>query len=366
MAKIGIITYHRAYSYGAKLQAYATATYLNSIGHTAEIIDYSNIGEESRPRISYKSVKSFIQSIISYISSIPNEDKRRERFNFFLQQYIPLSPQRYISTESLDFVENNYDYIIAGSDQVWCPQINQGDLNFLLNFVKDNHKKLSYAGSFGVSHLDENNFQTYRQCLSTFNHITVREQEAQNIVFQMLGFKPEIVLDPTFLLPVKHWSQIAINPLRQNRRKYILCFKILSVNPIYYQLIKKIHKQTGYEIVHIDSSYRYKPVLGHLYSKAGPLEFIGLIRDAEIIVTNSFHSTVFSILFNKPFYTILNNNGRNSRLTTLTEKFNLRNRLISSLDDIKQISISIDYSMRNNIIQKTILESQTILNNMFQ
>lgn len=95
-----------------------------------------------------------------------------------------------------------------------------------------------------------------------------------------------------FLLPIEQWSKIAINPLK-HKKKYILCFKILSVNPIYYQLINKLHKETGYEIVHIDTSYRYKPIKGHLYSTAGPLEFIGLIKDAEIVVTNSFHGTVF-------------------------------------------------------------------------
>lgn len=365
MAKIGIITYHRAFSYGARLQAYATATYLNSIGHNAEIIDYSNIGEGPRPGISYKSIKALIKSTISYFLSIPNEDKRRERFQYFLEHYIPLSKQRYSSRDSIQSAEKDYDYIITGSDQVWCPQINLGDLNFLLNFVKDQHKKISYAGSFGVSHLEEKDFLAYKQCLSTFNHITVREKEAQDLVFQMLGFKPDIVLDPTFLLPIEQWSKIAINPLK-HKKKYILCFKILSVNPIYYQLINKLHKETGYEIIHIDTSYRYKPIKGHLYSTAGPLEFIGLIRDAEVIVTNSFHGTVFSILFNKPFYTVLNDNGRNSRLTTLADNFDLSNRLVSSPEAIRELFIPIDYSIRKATIQRAISSSQAILRNMLQ
>lgn len=365
MARIGIITYHRAYSYGARLQAYATATYLNSIGHLAEVIDYSDIGEGPRPGISLKSAKTFIKTIVSYICSIPNEDKRRDRFRYFLENYIPLSSHRYFFNENLESLENNYDFIITGSDQVWCPQINLGDLNFLLTFVKDKKKKLSYAGSFGVSHLEEEDFLRYKNCLSTFNHITVREEEAQDLVFQMLGFKPEIVLDPTFLLPVEHWNKIAVNPLKR-KDKYILCFKILSVNPVYYDLIEKLNKETGYKVIHIDTSYRYKHVKGKLFSTAGPLEFLGLIRDAEIIVTNSFHGTVFSILFNKSFYTVLNDNGKNSRLTTLAGKFGLLNRLISTSNDIKKLYIPIEYSGKNLKIQEEILSSQSILNDMLK
>ena len=365
MARIGIITYHRAYSYGARLQAYATATYLNSIGHSAEIIDYANIGEGARPGISTRSLKTFIKSTISYILSIPNEDKRRERFQYFLETYMPLSAQRYMDTDSLKSIEERYDYIITGSDQVWCPVINLGDLNFLLDFVKDNRKKLAYAGSFGVSELNKKDFSDYRECLSTFHHVTVREKEAQDLVNDMLGYRPEIVLDPTFLLPASHWRDLAINPIKK-KQKYILCFKILSVNPLYYKLIDQLHQKTGYKIIHIDSSYRYKPVKGKLYATAGPLEFIGLIKDAEMVVTNSFHGTVFSILFNKPFYTILNDNGRNSRLTTLAERFQLTDRLITASDDLKDLNLSIDYSQRNNLVEDAAEASRQVLQNMIE
>lgn len=365
MARIGIITYHRAYSYGARLQAYATATYLNSIGHVAEIIDYSDIGEGPRPGISTRSIKAFIKSTVSYLLSIPDEDKRRERFQYFLQNYMPLSVQRYERNDSLRDIEEQYDYIITGSDQVWCPTLNLGDLNYLLDFVKNSRKKLAYAGSFGVTKLDKNDFISYQKCLSTFHRITVREKEAQELVNDMLGYKPEIVLDPTFLLPVNQWNNIAINPIKKEE-KYILCFKILSVNPVYYTLINKLHSQTGYRIIHIDSSYRYKPVKGRIYTTAGPLEFIGLIRDAEIVVTNSFHGTVFSILFNKPFYTVLNDNGRNSRLTTLTERFHLEERLISEAKDLHHLNLPIDYNSRSALIEDTVEASRQILQNMIE
>lgn len=90
MAKIGIITYHRAFSYGARLQAYATATYLNSIGHNAEIIDYSNIGEGPRPGISYKSIKALIKSTISYFYQYPMKTNEENVFSIFRALHTPL------------------------------------------------------------------------------------------------------------------------------------------------------------------------------------------------------------------------------------------------------------------------------------
>lgn len=361
MKKIGIITYHRAISYGAQLQAFATATFLRDVGYDAEVIDYSDIGEGKRPGIRFGSIKSLITSCISFILSVPNEGRRRKKFCEFQNNFIPKSKERYLSQESLIHLEDKYDCIITGSDQVWCPTINQGDANFLLKFVKDFHKKVAYAASFGVSSLPETIFAEYKKCLADFKKILIRESEGQLLVQQMLGYKPNVVLDPTFLISTDIWNRIAICPF-DKAENYILCFKIIVANDIYYKYIDELHRLTGYKIVHLDTSYRYKPVKGQLFSTGGPREFIGLIKNASIVVTNSFHGTVFSILYRRNFFTILNENGRNSRLLELGRKFHLSNRLISSKDSLPgQYDIPIDYESINKLVETEISKSKELL-----
>ena len=366
MKKIGIITYHRAYSYGAQLQAYASATYFRSIGFDAEIIDYSNIGEGKRPGLKFKNIKVFIKSFISFMMSLPYEDTRRKRFQEFLNDYIPKSKERYPDPQSLKGIEGKYDCFITGSDQVWCPEINLGDMNFLLAFVKNPSKKFAYAASFGIGQLSPNDFKTYKKCLENFNKILVRETEGQELIHQMLGYNPPITLDPTFLLSKTEWEKTANYPLKEEE-PYILCFKILSAPPIYQKLIKRIQKLTGYKIINVGSSYRYKPIKGKLYSTAGPREFLGLIQHASYVVTNSFHGTVFSIIFNKPFYTVLNENNRNSRLTTLTKKLGLRHRLVDCEFSMPaQISsMNIDYSIINQYVDSEIKNTKQIIKDTF-
>lgn len=358
--KIGILTFQRAYSYGAKLQAYALSTYLCQLGHQAEIIDYSNIGEGKAPGINFYSIGCFIKSCVSYVNSLNKEKKRRDKLQAFFLQKTPHS-KRYIDSSSLNGIENRYDIFIAGSDQVWCPRYNLGDLNFLLSFVKDNKKKFSYAASFGTTLISSEYEESYRRCLSSFNKILVRETEGAKIVKSLINRDVEVVLDPTFLLSKSHWEAIARYPFKQ-KFNYILCFKILSVTPAYKNLIDYLQTITGYKIVVLDTSYRYKPVKGILYSTAGPEDFLGLIMNAQIIVTNSFHATVFSILFNKNFYTVLNDNGLNSRMVDLANKLGLRQRMFNCNSTFPVLEdIDIDYQAINPVLCSEIQESKRLL-----
>ena len=167
MEKIGILTYHRAYSYGAKLQAYALATYLTSIGFEAEVIDYGNIGEEKLRKIGTKSLKDFIVTTLCYIASSIAEPQRIRHFDEFMD-IIPHSPKHYDKANIAE-ANDKYDYFITGSDQVWNPKYNEGDLTYLLDFVKDNKKIFSYAASFGVSQLPDDILQVYKPLLKRFN-----------------------------------------------------------------------------------------------------------------------------------------------------------------------------------------------------
>lgn len=358
--KIGIITFQRAYSYGAKLQAYALSTYLCMLGHQAEIIDYSNIGWNKIPGIKLNSLKDFVKSLICYLNSFRKEKLRRKNLDDFFFKKTPHTLQHY-NSETIKNTEKDFDIFIAGSDQIWCPRYNLGDMNFLLSFVKDNKKKFSYAASFGFSSIDSKYEETYKQCLNSFNKVLVRETEGARIVKQLTQRNAEVVLDPTFLLNIKQWSSIAHYPFKK-KIKYILCFKILSVSPAYQKLIDHLSLLTGYHVIVIDTSYRYKPIKGELYSTAGPEEFLGLIKEAQLVVTNSFHATVFSIIFNKNFYTVLNENGLNSRMTDLATKLRLSHRMFDNKSELPTLTnLNIDYQEVNNRLDKEICKSKALL-----
>ena len=256
MEKIGILTYHRAYSYGAKLQAYALATYLTSIGFEAEVIDYGNIGEEKLRKIGTKSLKDFIVTTLCYIASSIAEPQRIRHFDEFMD-IIPHSPKHYDKANIAE-ANDKYDYFITGSDQVWNPKYNEGDLTYLLDFVKDNKKIFSYAASFGVSQLPDDILQVYKPLLKRFNKILIREVTGKTLLHTQLGLDSQVVLDPTFLLSRSQWEKMANYPLSK-QQKYILSFQIINRDVHYDAMLDYLHRKLGYEVIELKDSFRYKP-----------------------------------------------------------------------------------------------------------
>lgn len=363
MKKIGILTYHRAYSYGAKLQAYALVKYMNSIGFRAEDIDYGNIGEEKLRKIGFKNLKDLIVTTLCYICSTYSEPIRIRRFNDFLKM-IPHSSIRY-NKKNIVNANSEYDYFITGSDQVWNPKYNEGDFTYLLDFVKDNKKKFSYAASFGTTVFSNEILNKYYPLLVSFHKILVRESTGQDLLEKQMGLNSEIVLDPTFLIPCNHWKTIAHYPFKKHI-KYILSFQIIQRDPIYDRMLEHLHRLLGYEVIELKDSFRYKPWRWRTYTQAGPLEFLGLIKNAEIVVTNSFHATVFSILFNRPFFCLKNSFGFNSRMIDLTKSVGLQSRMFDSSTSFPLVDeIEIDYKTVDGILQNKISETKKIIERTF-
>lgn len=365
MKKIGILTYHRAYSYGAKLQAYALTTYLRKIGFDAEDIDYGCIGEEKLRRIHSASLKDLIVTTLCYICSWYSEPRRIKRFKEFLD-IMPKSSKRYLTKESLKSANDEYDYFICGSDQVWCPRYNEDDTSFLLDFVTDNTKKFSYAASFGVCELDRKHSEKYAELLKSFNTLLLREKSGQELIKSLTGRESQIVLDPTFLLDNEDWNKIARYPYKK-KFPYILSFRIIAFDTDYDEYVDYLHKLTGYKVIELTEAYRYKPLKHTGYYQAGPAEFLGLIREAAIVVTNSFHATVFSIFYNRPFYTLLNKFGLNTRMIELTNKFGLGSRLFDGNTPKPTLNnIVIDYTEANKLISKHIAHTKHIIDVTFK
>jgi hypothetical protein len=360
--KAGIITFHRAYNYGAALQAYALRTALCKIGFEAEVIDYGKIGQTKRFDFPTNGIKPFVAAMILNVLSLTNADIRRYRFRKFLKNQMGVSDERYTDHNQLTDIENKYDLFITGSDQVWNPFLTDNDTTYLLDFVKDSEKKISYAASYGLKQIPNEFEQVFKMNLSDFKSISVREQAGQVITKELTGHDSTIVLDPTFLLDADEWDKIAITP--RLKSPYILCFSIMNDPEGLISFCKYLSKMTGYQIVRIANPYLKIENGIKTIATAGPREFLGLIKNASIVITNSFHGTAFSIIYQKPFFTFLYNNDRDIRLKEITNKLGLTHRLIGEKNKmITKYDISIDYSVVNNKLKN---EQDSSLNYLSQ
>lgn len=339
--KIKTITCHDVYNYGASLQAYALQQYLIGRGHDVQIIDYFPDYMDVNYRIRWKKYDIPEMSRLYRMRHIPGvktcyrlkmsvkkmrfiieKRGRKEAFDRFKVQYLHLTPEKYKNVEELQRTNMEADVFIAGSDQIWNPLFNNGrDPSFFLQFGKG--KKVSYAASFGVSDLSPLDGATMKKWLSSFDKISVRESTGLKLLDE-LGMKGGIqVPDPVILLDREYWEKLASSKYRDE--KFILVYNLGSLKQDIMNCALRLSKQYGLKIVAVEEigniSYADKRI-----KDAGPCEFVELLTKATFVVTNSFHATAFSILFNIPFFSFIKN-ATSSRITDLLISCGLTSRL---------------------------------------
>lgn len=336
--KIGTLTLHRSQNYGGVLQAFALQRALKNLGFKSEVIDYwypgSNetlYGGKFSSCSNLKNKASFVlDHLLSGCYGV-NKDKheRLERSADFIENYIPRSKQHYSCYKDLKDKGSKYDVYIVGSDQVWNPNFKSSDQAFRLEFAPEGSKKISYAASFGTASLNQEQAIVYGDALKNFDHLSVRENDGAKIVNEIANKKATVVLDPTLLLLREEWEKIAA-PV-QTGGNYILSY-FLGTPGNAKILLRELKKRTGlpvFKIGHHVSDFFDRQT--SYIRNAGPLEFLGLFANASHVVTNSFHGTIFSIIFNKNFHIVVNTNKSRitmgTRLYSLTKNLNLEERI---------------------------------------
>lgn len=341
--KIGIITVHKSPNYGACLQAYALWKYMEQQGNDCEIIDlYRPYQEDYVPSKRFQLMRqntSFASRCKKAVKKMLGIKKRKVgklfsdnaklKFDEFNSQ-IKYS-RTYKGIDELYAAPPIYDLYVSGSDQLWNPTQPYCLEPFFLTFVPNGGKKISYATSIGITDLTDEEKRKFKDWLSSYDAISVREFQAKKL---LESFITDHVIcqvpDPTFLLDVEEWKRLAVNP--NIKGKYILLFT-LQWSPVLVEYCKRLNAESGLQLVvltQIQPQYTdggYTPV-----TDAGPKEFIGYIANAEMVITNSFHCTVFSIITGaNNFYTyIAPSNNLGSRITDLLDIFSLDNHLLSS------------------------------------
>lgn len=356
MKKTAIVSCYFQHNYGSMLQAYATQMALDKLDYENETIDIAGFNHEiKKAKILYFAKASLTSDIlISKLGMAKNvlikkfskndyarlSKVRSDRFDAFGKKYFRLS-SRYSSKEELGKkCDENYSSVLVGSDQLWLPGNIAADY-YTLNFVPTTVNSIAYATSFGQSSLPKDSAKKATIFLKKIKHIGVREESGQKLVKKLAGRNVPVVCDPTLLFTGDEWMKIQKKePIIKG--KYILCY-FLGNNPPHCEFAEKLKKETGCKIValtHLDEFVKSdEGYADETPYNIDPADFLNLIRNAEYVCTDSFHCSVFSILYKKEFYTFrrYNRNTRqstNSRLDTLFKITGIEGRLLAGDEKI--------------------------------
>lgn len=346
MTKAGLITFHFAHHYGAQLQAYATMRAIQGLGTECEIIDFrlphtTRTNELFKKSASVRALASDTHTALHYRAF----KTRYDRFNSFVEEEMKLSPRRYTSFEELRRDPPAYDVYVAGSDQIWNPFIfadRQFEPAFLLDFVREG-RKIAYGPSLGTPTLPAPYDKQFRDYLAGFDALSVREKRGQVLVKETTGRDARVVLDPTLLLTGAQWGELAAAP--KYKEPYILCYFVSDPGEA-APYAQALAERTGWPIVQLAGARRKIPGARELIFDAGPREFLGLFRHAACVVTNSFHGAVFSLQFDRPFFTSMSPRERSeptfSRIYSLLSRLGCVDRVIG-LDTTVDVEAPMDY-----------------------
>lgn len=353
--KVALISFHNAANYGASLQAYALEKFLIDNRINCEYINYLNDTRRHMYSMSFLIIDSIckgeIKAAIKYVLGAPFLTLRKIRFNKFYRKYLIKTKKIYRTSGDASQLNDQYDFFIVGSDQVWSPENNGGDMAFLLDFVNDNEKKISYSSSFGLAEISDNYRAQYIKYLSLFHHLAVRETIGQRLVKELTGRKAELVVDPVFLLSRHQWEKIMLPQHKKEHYVFSYTNKDNQIPDFFstgYSLGERKHyilSSHTRPVDFVNSKVRVK------YSMS-PEEFLRVIHDADLIVTASFHCLALSILFNKPFVVFLTGDkGKDERLVNLLSYFGLNNRVWTPSMKTCDIEASIDYNSINKKVE---------------
>ena len=360
MKKIGCVIAYGGINFGTLLQDYATIAKIQDFGYECEIIRYKKrlsfvekvkmifrmmrIGDYSGPRRSINK-KWHVATNKKYAAERQLRINASKRFG---QRYLEPLFKVYDGYQALCNGSRNYSLVLVGSDQIWSLISLYGNY-YNLMFVDDSVPKVSYASSFGVKAIPDFQKKATKHYLDRFAMIGVREESGKAIVDSLSKNNATVVADPTMLLSAEEWTDFIADSPITTPDSYIFCY-FLGTNIDARKAVNKLREETGCKIVaikHGDEYFKYDETFGDIsLNDVDAKDFLKLIKNAEYVCTDSFHCSVFSILFHKKFMTFYRFNNqskasRNTRIDNLLSLFSLQERLYNG--DIMQIQDDINY-----------------------
>lgn len=338
MKKVGIMTLHIGDNYGALLQCYALRQCVKKLGDfEVDIINYDP-GREFPKYDVYEIEKKYLQKL--------------QKFNEFneKQNGVKLPVYRDMNDESI----NEYDYYITGSDQVWNTSFVFAKEAYFLNFVKKG-KKISYAASIGIPVTSYKlKKEWFTNNLPSFDAISVREASYVEFLKECSGKNVEAVVDPTFLLKKEDYDELCKDvPCVEGKYMVLYFLKHDGSFPLLLEFSNMISRKFGLNIYYsfVDVPQKVFKNKSETFFYSDPKEFVMLIKNAKCVVTNSFHGTVFSLLYHVPFFTYLVGSMA-SRVIDLLSEMELENRIVRGYKPLSEDMLEIDFSKADCVIEE--------------
>lgn len=327
MKKIGILTINDYNNYGNRLQNYALQVCLEKMGYYVETIvndtKTENLdGKPKRLKQNNDKILKKVRKKVRYYFNIKKIKTREKNFKAFNIECIKNSKKHINENNIPSDLKDRYDYFIIGSDQVWNPTFKHMSLIDFATF-SPKEKNIAYAASFGIGKIEEMFLEIYKNGLSNINNISVREQTGAEIVKEIIGKDVQVVLDPTMLLTEKDWEELLKNHPKKIKEKYLFTYFLGEVTKERKKFLNNIARKNNLKIVDVSQYGKYYYV--------GPSEFVSLIKNSEVVITDSFHACALALLFKVRFYAMERKEkmeSMNSRIMTLINKFNLKNVFI--------------------------------------
>lgn len=362
---VGLLTFHAAYNYGSVLQAYATQIGITKLGHECQVINFRFQGQEKMYAL--YSFGGNLKSKLSNIYILPKHFKRHERskrFEEFIKTHLNVTKCVRSREEILECLPR-YDVYMSGGDQLWNIHVVEYELDesvcgvYYLDFIF-NARKASFSTSIGNMTLDDLMFK--KKLLSSYDYISTREAKGVEMIEQVLEYKKTVheVLDPVFLLDTEDWRALTYSD-RIIKDKYVLVYTLSARRIIegWSKAVKPFAEKHNLKVVILSTKFSAldKNVITIL--NAGPVEFLNLYSNAEVVIADTFHALCFAILFRKPFYVLGNKYYTNDiRKVALVKKIHLEDRMIEDESVLGTIDdYSIDYTEANSYISKYQIES---------
>ena len=357
-------------NFGTCLQSFALNKVLKTLGYDVTILSYLPSNYSIRWYAKYVLDIMCLTKVIEYILHPSQMMQIRKRIKFQSKNYKNINV---FNEKEEGKLEENFDCFVAGSDQIWNTYYSLYNRKFFFPFVK-NSKRIAYASSIGTNSVKEECKSDVKNLLLKFSHIGVRESEAVKVLSELTG-RTDIrqVVDPTFLLSPQVWHQMSNDAVYETDipENYILCYLIGDNNWYKEQLMDVCRKSKLNDIIIIPATENPNFVFrgATVYKNASPVEFVDLIRKAQLVCTDSFHATALSINLSVPFVEFLrfrddDEKSQNSRVNDLLSHYGLKKRIY----DIKSQTWSekIDYQPVQKILANDRIHSMDFLKNAIE
>lgn len=348
--RAGILTFHSGDNYGAVLQAYALRKKIQKLGVPTDVINY-NPGRKN-PWYTDDELQE------KYLG-------RLEAFRLFLEECVEVEEPPFYSVD--DERMKRYTHYITGSDQVWNTSFPYVNSTYFLAFAEENARRISYAASVGLSpdnpRLKKELFEQY---ISKMDYLSVRERVHEEFIAQYTDKKVTTVIDPSMLLTAEEYDEL-LPEKKEEPFIFVYFLKHDLTAPLTMSFVNMLSRKTGLKVIHsfVEMPPQALKNEERTMFYEGPREFLWYIKNAEYVVTNSFHGTVFSLLYHKPFYTYIVKSMA-SRITNLLSSVKLEDRIIRGYKNICDVTKYVDFTAADEYIKSGRLYAEQYLKNALE